>query len=117
MRPASAAWSPSGRAAAPHRVAGVLRGSWSTPTGSCVAHATGTFKYLKGLPAGGKRIQRVERIRLTKDRIAMATSINKQIHLASRPDGEAERRQLPLVDAPSRADARRTARCWCATTT
>ncbi|MEO8527014.1 MAG: PaaI family thioesterase [Caldimonas sp.] len=23
-----------------------------------VAHATGTFKYLKGLPAGGKRIQR-----------------------------------------------------------
>ena len=24
-----------------------------------VAHATGTFKFLKGLPAGGKRIQRV----------------------------------------------------------
>ncbi|MEO6364091.1 MAG: PaaI family thioesterase, partial [Caldimonas sp.] len=24
-----------------------------------VAHATGTFKYLKGLPAGGKRIQRL----------------------------------------------------------
>ncbi|MGZ5132763.1 MAG: PaaI family thioesterase [Caldimonas sp.] len=24
-----------------------------------VAHATGTFKYLKGLPAGGKRIQRI----------------------------------------------------------
>jgi uncharacterized protein (TIGR00369 family) len=25
-----------------------------------VAHATGTFKYLKGLPAGGKRIQRID---------------------------------------------------------
>jgi len=24
-----------------------------------VAHATGTFKFLKGLPAGGKRIQRI----------------------------------------------------------
>jgi uncharacterized protein (TIGR00369 family) len=24
------------------------------------AHATGTFKYLKGLPAGGKRIQRID---------------------------------------------------------
>lgn len=28
--------------------------------GTLVAHATGTFKYLKGLPAGGKRIQRVD---------------------------------------------------------
>ena len=27
--------------------------------GQLVAHATGTFKYLKGLPAGGKRIQRL----------------------------------------------------------
>ncbi len=27
--------------------------------GQIVAHATGTFKYLKGLPAGGKRIQRI----------------------------------------------------------
>ncbi len=27
--------------------------------GLLVAHATGTFKYLKGLPAGGKRIQRL----------------------------------------------------------
>ena len=27
--------------------------------GQLVAHATGTFKYLKGLPAGGKRIQRI----------------------------------------------------------
>jgi len=26
--------------------------------GQLVAHATGTFKFLKGLPAGGKRIQR-----------------------------------------------------------
>ena len=25
-----------------------------------IAHATGTFKYLKGLPVGGKRIQRVD---------------------------------------------------------
>ena len=27
--------------------------------GQIVAHATGTFKYLKGLPAGGRRIQRI----------------------------------------------------------
>ena len=27
--------------------------------GQLVAHSTGTFKYLKGLPAGGKRIQRI----------------------------------------------------------
>ena len=27
--------------------------------GKLIAHATGTFKYLKGLPAGGKRIQRL----------------------------------------------------------
>ncbi len=27
--------------------------------GQIVAHATGTFKYLKGLPVGGKRIQRI----------------------------------------------------------
>jgi len=27
--------------------------------GQLVAHATGTFKYLRGLPAGGKRIQRL----------------------------------------------------------
>ena len=26
--------------------------------GLLLAHATGTFKFLKGLPAGGKRIQR-----------------------------------------------------------
>jgi uncharacterized protein (TIGR00369 family) len=26
--------------------------------GALVAHATGTFKYLKGLPAGGRKIQR-----------------------------------------------------------
>ncbi len=31
----------------------------STRDGKLVAHATGTFKYLKGLPAGGKRIQRL----------------------------------------------------------
>jgi len=28
--------------------------------GELIAHATGTFKFLKGLPAGGKRIQRTE---------------------------------------------------------
>jgi len=28
------------------------------PHGLIVAHATGTFKYLKGLPAGGKKIHR-----------------------------------------------------------
>ena len=28
--------------------------------GQLIAHATGTFKFLKGLPAGGKRIQRTE---------------------------------------------------------
>jgi uncharacterized protein (TIGR00369 family) len=33
-------------------------GSVRDEKGTLVAHATGTFKYLKGLPAGGKRIQR-----------------------------------------------------------
>lgn len=28
--------------------------------GTLVAHAIGTFKYLKGLPAGGRRIQRID---------------------------------------------------------
>ena len=28
--------------------------------GALIAHATGTFKFLKGCPAGGKRIQRTE---------------------------------------------------------
>ena len=28
--------------------------------GQLIAHATGTFKFLKGLPAGGKRIQRID---------------------------------------------------------
>jgi acyl-coenzyme A thioesterase PaaI-like protein len=28
--------------------------------GQLVAQATGTFKYLKGLPAGGKKIQRLD---------------------------------------------------------
>ncbi len=27
--------------------------------GQLVAHSTGTFKYMKGLPAGGRRIQRI----------------------------------------------------------
>jgi uncharacterized protein (TIGR00369 family) len=34
-------------------------GSIVDEQGVIVAHATGTFKYLKGLPAGGKRIQRL----------------------------------------------------------
>ena len=34
-------------------------GSVHDAEGLLVAHATGTFKYLKGLPAGGKRIQRL----------------------------------------------------------
>jgi hypothetical protein len=34
-------------------------GSLVDAGGELVAHATGTFKYLKGLPAGGKRIQRL----------------------------------------------------------
>ncbi len=29
-------------------------------SGQIVAHATGTFKYLKGLPAGGRKIQRAD---------------------------------------------------------
>ena len=33
-------------------------GSLVDSEGQLVAHATGTFKFLKGLPAGGKRIQR-----------------------------------------------------------
>ena len=33
-------------------------GSLSDETGELVAHATGTFRYLRGLPAGGRRIQR-----------------------------------------------------------
>jgi uncharacterized protein (TIGR00369 family) len=35
-------------------------GSVADPGGQLIAHATGTFKYLKGLPAGGKRIQRID---------------------------------------------------------
>jgi len=34
-------------------------GSVFDEKGERVAHATGTFKYLKGLPAGGRRIQRL----------------------------------------------------------
>jgi hypothetical protein len=37
---------------------GFCEGSLVDGEGQLVAHATGTFKYLKGLPAGGKRIQR-----------------------------------------------------------
>jgi uncharacterized protein (TIGR00369 family) len=43
-----------------HRTASMAfcEGSLVDAEGLLVAHATGTFKYLKGLPAGGKRIQR-----------------------------------------------------------
>ena len=43
-----------------HRTASLAfcEGSVVDAGGLLVAHSTGTFKYLKGLPAGGKRIQR-----------------------------------------------------------
>ena len=44
-----------------HRTASMAfcEGSVFDAEGQLVAHGTGTFKYLKGLPAGGKRIQRL----------------------------------------------------------
>ena len=44
-----------------HRSASMAfcEGSVFDAAGVLVAHSTGTFKYLKGLPAGGKRIQRL----------------------------------------------------------
>jgi uncharacterized protein (TIGR00369 family) len=44
-----------------HRTASLAfcEASLADADGQLVAHATGTFKYLKGLPAGGKRIQRL----------------------------------------------------------
>jgi uncharacterized protein (TIGR00369 family) len=44
-----------------HRTASLAfcEGSLVDADGQLVAHASGTFKYLKGLPAGGKRIQRL----------------------------------------------------------
>jgi uncharacterized protein (TIGR00369 family) len=43
-----------------HRTASMAfcEGSLADAKGQLIAHATGTFKYLKGLPAGGRRIQR-----------------------------------------------------------
>ena len=43
-----------------HRTASMAfcEGSLVDAEGQLIAHATGTFKILKGLPAGGKRIQR-----------------------------------------------------------
>lgn len=43
-----------------HRTASLAfcEGSVHDAEGLLVAHATGTFKYMRGLPAGGKRIQR-----------------------------------------------------------
>jgi uncharacterized protein (TIGR00369 family) len=43
-----------------HRTASMAfcEGSLLDAQGQLIAHATGTFKYLKGLPAGGKRIRR-----------------------------------------------------------
>ena len=34
-------------------------GSVTDADGQLVAHATGTFKYMRGLPAGGRRVQRL----------------------------------------------------------
>ena len=50
-----------GRGKRLHRTASLAfcEGSVLDADGQLVAHATGTFKYLKGLPAGGKRIQRL----------------------------------------------------------
>ena len=44
-----------------HRTASMAfcEGSLVDAGGELIAHATGTFKYLRGLPAGGKRIQRL----------------------------------------------------------
>ena len=43
-----------------HRTASMAfcEASLADADGQLVAHATGTFKFLKGLPAGGRRIQR-----------------------------------------------------------
>ena len=43
-----------------HRTASMAfcEGSLVDAEGKLVAHATGTFRFLKGLPAGGRRIQR-----------------------------------------------------------
>jgi uncharacterized protein (TIGR00369 family) len=45
-----------------HRTASFAfcEGSLVDAEGQLLAHATGTFKFLKGLPAGGRRIQRPE---------------------------------------------------------
>ena len=44
-----------------HRTASLAftEGSVVDEKGELVAHGTGTFKYMKGLPAGGRRIQRL----------------------------------------------------------
>ncbi|MEP7056855.1 MAG: PaaI family thioesterase [Caldimonas sp.] len=44
-----------------HRTASLAfcEGSVFDPDGALVAHSTGTFKYLKGLPVGGKLVQRI----------------------------------------------------------
>jgi uncharacterized protein (TIGR00369 family) len=44
-----------------HRTASLAftEGSVVDEQGELVAHATGTFKFMKGLPAGGRRIQRL----------------------------------------------------------
>jgi acyl-coenzyme A thioesterase PaaI-like protein len=44
-----------------HRTASLAftEGTVFDEKGERVAHATGTFKYMKGLPAGGRRIQRL----------------------------------------------------------
>jgi uncharacterized protein (TIGR00369 family) len=58
MRPGLGRLVASGRAL--HRTASTAftEGSVRDPEGRLVAHATGTFKFLKGLPVGDRRIQR-----------------------------------------------------------
>lgn len=58
MRPALGRLVATGRRL--HRTASMAfcEGSLVDGDGKLVAHATGTFRFLKGLPAGGRRIQR-----------------------------------------------------------
>jgi acyl-coenzyme A thioesterase PaaI-like protein len=60
MRPGLGRLVATGRRPAPHGVVRVLRGLGGRHRRKLLAHSTGTFKFLKGLPAGGKRIQRIE---------------------------------------------------------
>ena len=67
-------------------------GSVVDAEGKLVAHATGTFKYLKGLPAGGKRPSSAS-MHPTEGRTMADDQPADPSRLA--PDGEADARQLP----------------------